>query len=200
MDMWHAFMTSSTNTVPQAEIVHDKFHINEHLKDEVDKLRRQENKRLQGEGDDRAKGKRQLWFYNKENLDTERYQALITAMGNDLKTGSAWALKENFRHFCTYVYAFSAEFFFDRCYRWAIRSRLEPIKKVARKLKEHLDGILSYFRHGITNAITEGFISRIQSIKSAARGFRNFVNCRLAGRSADSAEIVVALPAKVVLR
>ncbi|MCD0462457.1 transposase, partial [Roseiconus lacunae] len=78
-----------------------------------------------------------------------------------------------------YVYAFSAEGFFERWYSWAIRSRLEPIKKVARMLKKHIDGMLSYFRHRITNAITEGFNSRIQSIKSAARGFRNFANYRL---------------------
>jgi transposase len=100
-------------------------------------------------------------------------------MRNDLKTGRAWAIKENFRHFWTYVYAHSAEGFFDRWYGWAIRSGLEPIKKVVRVLKEHLGGMLSYFRQRITNAITEGFDSRIQSIKSAARGFRNFANYRL---------------------
>jgi len=91
----------------------------------------------------------------------------------------AVAIKENFRHFWKYVYAFSAEGFFDHWYSRAIRSRLEPIKKVARMLKKHLDGMLSYSRHRITNAITEGFNSRIQSIKSAARGFRNFANYRL---------------------
>ena len=46
-------------------------------------------------------------------------------------------------------------------------------------LKGHLDGLLSYFRHRVTNATAEGFNSRIQSIKSAARGFRNFQNYRL---------------------
>ena len=138
-----------------------------------------ENKRLRSEGDDRLKGTRQLWLYNEDNLDEDRYHELLTAMRNDLKTGRAWAIKENFRHFWTYVYAFSAEGFFARWYGWAIRSRLDPIKKVARMLKEHLGGMLSYFRHRITNAITEGFNSRIQSIKSAARGFRNFANYRL---------------------
>ena len=182
MDMWQAFMKSAAKNVPEAEIVHDKFHVSKHLNDAVDKVRRQENKQLRSEGDDRLKGTRQLWLYDEDNLDEDRYHELLTAKRNDLRTGRAWAIKENFRHFWTYVYGFSAEGFFDRWYGWAIRSRLEPIKKVARTLKEHLDGMLSYFRHRITNAITEGFNSRIQSIKSAARGFRNFANYRLCVR------------------
>lgn len=72
-----------------------------------------------------------------------------------------------------------AETHFERWYGWAIRSRLGPVKKVARMLKRHLDGLLAYFRHWITNAATEGFNSRIQAIKAAARGFRNFEHYRI---------------------
>ncbi len=46
-------------------------------------------------------------------------------------------------------------------------------------LKRHLDGLLNYFDHQVSNATAEGFNSRIQSIKSAARGFRRFENYRL---------------------
>ena len=66
----------------------------------------------------------------------------------------------------------------DRWYGWASRSRLGPIRDVAKTLKRHLDNIVSYFRHRITNAVTEGFNSRIQSIKSQAGGFRAFRNHR----------------------
>ena len=75
-------------------------------------------------------------------------------------------------------YAGSAEKFFDRWYQWACRCRLEPVKKVARMIKHRLGNILSWFRHPISNGPAEGFNSRIQSIKSAARGFRNFENYR----------------------
>jgi transposase len=88
-------------------------------------------------------------------------------------------MKENFRDFWNRPSERSGKRFFDHWYSWAIRSRLEPIKKIARMLKNHLGGLLSYFRHRVTNAITEGFNSRIQSVKSAARGFRNFANYRL---------------------
>jgi transposase len=179
MDMWQAFMTSAGKNAPDAEIVHDKFHISKYLNEAVDKVRRSEHMTLMEAGDERLKGSRQLWLYNLDNLDEDRYYELMTIRSDDLKTGRAWAIKENFRHFWDYVYAHSAEGFFDRWYSWAIRSRLEPIKKVARMLKTHLDGLLSYFRHRVTNAISEGFNSRIQSIKSSARGFRNFDNYRL---------------------
>lgn len=49
---------------------------------------------------------------------------------------------------------------------------------VAQMLKRHLENLLTCLKHHITNAVTEGLNSKIQSIKSAARGFRNFKNYR----------------------
>jgi len=179
MDMWQAFMTSASKNVPGAEIVHDKFHIAKYLGEAVDKVRRAENKSLSADGDQTLKGTRQMWLYNMENLDDDRWEQLMQLQRADLKTGRAWSIKENFRHFWDYRYAGNAAKFFTKWYAWAIRSQLDPIKKVAKMLKGHLDGLLSYFRHRVTNATAEGFNSRIQSIKSAARGFRNFENYRL---------------------
>jgi transposase len=59
-----------------------------------------------------------------------------------------------------------------------VRCRLRPVIKVAKMLKRHLPNLLSYFRHRITNATSEGFNSVIQSLKYAARGFRSFQNYR----------------------
>jgi transposase len=58
--------------------------------------------------------------------------------------------------------------------------KLHPIKKVAGMLKRHIENIVTYFDCYITNAITEGFNSKIQAIKANARGFRNFSNYRTA--------------------
>ena len=46
-------------------------------------------------------------------------------------------------------------------------------------LKRHLENLLTYLKHPITNAVTEGLNSKIQSLKSAARGFRSFRNYRI---------------------
>ncbi len=179
MDMWQAFMSSTTKNVPNAKIVHDKFHIAKYLGEAVDKVRRSEHRELKTEGESPLTGLRQLFLYNEENLDEDSYFEVLTVQRADLKTGRAWAIKENFRHFWTYMSRSWGKRFFDQWYGWAIRSRLGPIKNVAKMLKNHLDGLLNYFDHRVTNATSEGFNSRIQSIKSAARGFRKFENYRI---------------------
>jgi transposase len=178
VDMWPAFANSIETNVEQAEIVHDRFHISKHLNEAVDQVRRQEHKTLKQAGDDRLTGSKQLWLFNPENISDDRWLEFETLKDQELKTSRAWAIKEQFRWLWEYRYAGNARKFFNRWYGWAARSRLKPIIKVAKMLKRHLENILSYFRHRITNAMSEGFNSRIQSIKSQARGFRAFENYR----------------------
>ena len=69
--------------------------------------------------------------------------------------------------------------FFKDWYGWVSRSQLPPLVEVAGMLKRHLDNLVTYLKHPITNAVTEGLNSKIQSLKAAARGFRNFRNYRI---------------------
>jgi transposase len=177
-DMWPAFVNSIEANAEQADVVHDRFHISKHLNEAVDQVRRQEHKSLTQAGDERLKGSKQLWLFNPENLSDDRWIEFETLKDQELKTSRAWAIKEQFRWLWEYRYAGNARKFFDRWYGWATRSRLKPIIKVAKMFKRHLDHILTYFRHRITNSMAEGFNSRIQSIKSQARGFRAFDNFR----------------------
>lgn len=178
-DFWRAFSNSSKEQAPQAELVHDRFHVSQYLVEAVDLVRRKENQSLRKEGDDSLTGTRRLWLYNEDHLDQEEQDRIAGLQRAAVKTARAWGIKELFREFWEYRSGAWGKKFFDRWYSWAIRSRLEPIKKVAIMLKKHLDGLLAYFRHRITNAQSEGFNSRVQSIKSAARGFRSFENYRI---------------------
>ena len=99
---------------------------------------------------------------------------------DELKVGRAWSIKEAFRHFWDYSYNGSAMTFFKNWFFWATHSKIKPIIAVARMLKRHLPGILAYIKHHITNAVTEGLNSKIQILKSNARGFRNFQHYRTA--------------------
>ena len=67
--------------------------------------------------------------------------------------------------------AFAASF--AAWYFWATHSRLTPIIEAARTLKRHLPNLLTYFKHGITKATTEGINSKIQTLKLMACGYRN---------------------------
>lgn len=109
-------------------------------------------------------------------IQEENALAFEELCSRELKTSKAWYFKELFVEFWEQPDYISAHRFFNHWYASAIRSKIEPIKKVARMLRDHLDGLLNYVDHRITNAITEGFNSRIQTIKAAARGFRSFKN------------------------
>ena len=178
IDMWQAYENSVRTHAPDADIVYDKFHIAKYLNEAVDKVRRAEHKQLSREGDDRLTGTRQLWLFHPENMDDSRNDQLAELRDQQLKTARAWAIKDYFRWFWASSDAEAATKFFADWYAWAIRSRLKPVKRVARMLKSRLANILTWFRHPISNATAEGFNSRIQSIKANAREFRNFNNYR----------------------
>ena len=179
MDMWTAYMNSAAKHVPQADVVHDKFHVAKHLNDAVDQVRRGENKAIKKEGDERLVGTKQLWLYRADNLPEGRVSQFETLKNTELKTARAWAIKEQFRWFWTYFHSGYARSFFNEWYSWAVRCRLKPIAKKAKMLKRHLPGLLAYVTHHVTNAVSEGFNSKIQSIKANARGFRSFANYRI---------------------
>ena len=174
LDMWKAYDNAVTKVLPNADIVHDRFHISQHLNQAVDKVRRQENKVLFEQGDNRLVGTKYSWVANEENVKEQFVEQFNQLKHSDLKVARAWAIKELFRDFWTYHYAGCAKRHFDKGYSWAIRSRLEPIKAVARMIKKHLPNILTYFKHFISNGVAEGLNSKIQTVKSNARGYRSF--------------------------
>lgn len=178
VDMAGYYVAAVEARAPGAVIVHDKFHIAKHLGEAVDKVRRQENKELLSQGDETLKGSRQLWLFNPQNMSAEKRANFAKLKGLNLKVARAWAMKELFTELWRYSYEGSARKFFKKWFGWASRSQLKPMIKVARMLKAHLDNILTYLRHPITNAVTEGLNSKIQAIKANARGFRSFLNYR----------------------
>jgi len=178
LDMAPAFIAASRAAVPQAALVHDKFHIAKHLNEAVDTVRRHEHKALLASGDETLKGTRQLWLFNPLNWSEEQAVEFARLKESGLKVGRAWAIKELFTRVWTYRYEGSARKFFKAWFGWASHSQLKAIVKVAKMLKRHLENILTYLRHPITNAVTEGLNSKIQSIKANARGFRSFQNYR----------------------
>lgn len=178
MDMSAGFAAATAQAAPQAAIVHDKFHVSMLLNAAVDQVRRREHAALQKEGDDTLTGTRQTWLYNPIHLGDQRLEDFQALLQQNLKTSRAWLHKENFSGFWEQEGAWAAEGYFKRWYASAIRSRLEPIKKVARTLKAHLANLLNYFSYPITNAVTEGLNSKIQQLKANARGFRCFENYR----------------------
>ncbi len=180
MDMWPAFMSAAKAIIPNADIVHDKYHVATYLGKAVDAVRKKENGMMLKAGDYALKGTKYLWLTNPDNWSKESKKTFRELASDEMKVGRAWAIKESFRHFWDYQYFGSAESFFKSWYYWATHSRLKPMIDVARTIKRHIKGIMAYLKHHITNAVTEGLNSKIQSIKANARGFRSFQNYRVA--------------------
>lgn len=179
MDMWPAFSNAAGDLLSEAEVVFDRFHVSKHLNGAVDQVRRAEHKHLLKDGDRSLTGTRYSWLRS-PGTRTEKHEGVLEELcGRNLKTARAWAIKESFDEFWKAPNEAFAEEVFKEWYRWAVRCRLGPVVRVAKMLKAHLGGLLSYFRHRITNSVSEGLNSKIQAIKASARGFRNFENYRI---------------------
>jgi transposase len=185
MDMWKPYEQVLRKYVDDADrkIVFDRFHIVQHMNNAVDIVRRQENKTLRVDDDDRLVGTKYLWLYGEENLPTDRID-LQTRMrfaalrSSNLKTARAWALKESLRGLWKHRSRAAGERWWKRWYGWATRSRLTSVKKVAAMVKRHLPNVLTYFKHRITNAGSEAINTVVQMLKKRAFGYRNFQNFR----------------------
>jgi transposase len=172
MDMWEPFIASTLAQVPEGKdkIVFDRYHIMKHMTEAVDKVRKQEHRLLQAQGDDSLKGTKYLWLFSEENLPEPWEEWLASLQALHLKTGRAWAIKEALRDLWRYQRKGWALRHWKHWYFWATHSRLEPVVKVARMIHEHLDNVLTYFDHRITNATSEGLNSKIQGVKKTPTG------------------------------
>jgi transposase len=175
MDMWEPYLLSTRAHVPDADskIVHDPFHLVRHLNEAVDAVRRAEHKALMAEGDDRLRHSRQAWLYGFERLPEKWRPKMDELRTQKLKTARAWAIKEMFRELWTCASLAEARAFFADWYVWASRCQLAPIQRAARMMKRHVQQILTYFVHRLTNAAAEGMNNKIQSLIKKAYGYRS---------------------------
>jgi len=175
MDMWPAFINTVVRCVPGAgeKIVFDRYHIVAHMNRAVDIVRRAESKALRADGDETLTGSRYLWLYGAENVPEHRQVAFDQLKAQSLTTSRAWAIKEMLRGLWQCASRPDAAEYYRRWHHWATHSRLAPVIKVARMVRAHLPNILSYYAHRVTNAVSEGINSAIQTIKKRAFGYRN---------------------------
>jgi transposase len=175
MDMWGPFIQAVKAKVPHADekISFDKYHVASHLGEAVDKVRRAEHRVLLEEGDRTLTRTKHLWLRNPEKMTKEQKEKLLTLSGLVKKTARAWALKETAMRLWHYRSDVGARKGWNAWIQWALRSRLEPMRKKARMIKNHLQGIVNAVVSGTTNALGESINARIQAIKRLACGFRS---------------------------
>jgi transposase len=176
-DMWKPYLKVIARKAGQAVHVLDRFHIMQHLSKAIDEVRAKEAKKMTAAGYEPVL-KRTRWCLLKrpENLTEKQEVTLAGLLQYNLKTVRAYLLKEDFQGFWDYVMPYWAGQFLDRWCTRTMRSRLEPMKKVARMLRNHRELILNWFRArgAISAATVEGFNNKAKLTTRKAYGFRTF--------------------------
>jgi len=175
-DMWAPYAKSIQEHVAQATLVFDRFHLVRHLLDAVDEVRRSEVRRLSRSQKDLIKGTRFILLKNPWNLTDAQRDSLLNLTRINLRLVRAYLLKEDFQLFWHYKRPFYAERFLRRWLWKASHSRLEPMKKFARLVRSHMDGILAWTRLRISNGALEGLNNKVKLVSHRAFGFRTIAH------------------------
>lgn len=173
MDMWEPYIAATVKYVPggKDKIVFDRYHVMDHMLKAVDQVRKQEHRVLLAADDDTLKGTKYLWLFSEENLPEKWEERFAKLRRLHLQTGRAWAIKEALRRLWDYQRKSWARRYWQSWYYWATHSRLRPVVKAARTIAAHLENVLTYFDHRITNATSEGLNSKIQTVKKTPVAF-----------------------------
>jgi transposase len=178
-DMWKSYLNVIAAEASQALHVLDRFHITQHMNQAVDEVRRAEGTRLKAKSKDEAKQPKNMrWplLRKGSRVRGKARKKLNALIASKLDTARAWELKEAFQHFWKYKSLLWAGGFLDAWCDRAIRSRLEPMQKVARMLRSHEELLLNWFRAKgeLSSGAVEGLNNKIRVITRRSYGFRTF--------------------------
>src|ERR1039457_22213 len=176
-DMWQPYLRVIAAQVGHALHVLDRFHITSHLNQAVDQVRRAEYGRLRG-GPLAKRLKKMRWHLLRRGSRVRgRARLKLNALlATRLATARAWNLKDCFEHFWHYKSVIWAGAFLDCWCARAMRSRLEPMKRVARMLRTHEELLLNWFRARgeISSGPVEGLNNKIRVVTRRSYGFRTY--------------------------
>ena len=176
-DMWKPYLRVIARKASQAIHVLDRFHIAMHMNKAIGQVRAKESREL------KAKGLAPILTHSRwcllkrpEHLTAKQEVKLSDLLRYNLKAVRRYLLKEDFQFFWDYVSPFWAGVFLDLWCKQVMRSRIEPMKKVARMLRSHRELLLNWFRARgtISSGVMEGFNNRLKLTTRKSYGFRTF--------------------------
>lgn len=175
-DMWQAYRKVIERKLPGALHILDRYHIVANLNKALDQVRAEEARRLKAEGWEVLKGARWLLLRRRKRLDGKQRHKLHQILQWDLRTVRAYILVDSLQALWEYTSPTYAQRFLDAWCRRAIRSRIEPIKKVARSLRKHEPLIINWFRakKQFNNGIVEGLNLNVKLGFRRAYGYKRF--------------------------
>jgi transposase len=175
IDMSPAFIKGVTHYLPSARITFDKFHVIAHANTAVDKTRRIEQK-----SDVSLKGLRWKLLRDRASLTAEARADLdaFIAQVATKRTARAWLYKEQLREIMERKQVNVVRTMLTQWASNVMRSKVEPMKVVAKMIRAHLDGIVAWTQTRQTNGFLEAINGLFQAAKRKARGYSNFATIR----------------------
>lgn len=170
MDMSPAFWSAVKQELPDVAIIFDRFHVMQLMTKTLDEIRKEQQKRF---GDQALKGSRFLLLANYENLDTNGMERLNTLLVANETLFVAHTLKEQFRSFWMKKSREEGEIFLKKWCEDALLSGCRLLWKMAKSLISHMNELLNYFDHPISNGRAEGINNKIKTMKRQSYGFRD---------------------------
>lgn len=182
VDLWKAFSSSVLEHLANGKeiLCLDRFHVAGYFGEAMNDVRKAEHRDLMSVGDETLKGMKYDFLRTNANVDNRTRRGFLDIAKSSLKTARAWAIKETAHLLWHFTYIGAAEREWKKLFRWMKRSRLEPMKKLARSLEQYLWMILNAIKLDVNSGCAEGNNSRIQKIKKMACGYRNTENFKTA--------------------
>ena len=157
-------------------LVHDKFHVVRYLTDAIDQTRRREAR-----AEPILLKKARYAVLKRLDKMTEKQREKFDKINDaNIRTAKAWRMRENFLELYECNSKEEATAFFNRWYENVVHSNIIHMKKAAKTLKKHLDGITNQIGTQISNARAEQNNNKIARLQRAAYGYRNVQNLRTA--------------------
>jgi len=182
-DMWRAFVGTVARRASQAVHVLDRFHIAKLCNEAIDQVRRQEARKLREAGDTvTLKNTRWVLLKRKKNLTGKQRGRLSELLAVNLKTVRAYLLKDDLDMLWKYKSTIWAGRFLDGWITTALASRIEPMAKFARTLRQHRPLILNWFhaRGQLAMGAVEGLNNKARVTTKMAYGFRTYEHGEIA--------------------
>lgn len=175
IDMSPAFIKGVTKHLPNARITFDKFHVIAHASTAVDQTRRIEQKT-----DPSLKGLRWKLLRDRASLTPDARADLdaLIAQVTTKRTARAWLYKEQLREILERKQINVVRGMLTQWATNVMRSKVEPMKEVAKMIRSHLDGIVAWSQTRQTNGFLEAINGLFQAAKRKARGYGSFSTMR----------------------
>ena len=176
-DMWQPYLDVLAELAPGAIHVLDRFHLVARLNKAVDEIRAEEAKRLKADGYEPVlKHSRWCLLKRPENRTAKQTVKLQEILKYNLRTVRTFLHKEDLQQLWEYRSPYWAGEFLQEWIARVMRSRLEPLKKVARSMRNHLGLILNWFRARgtVSSGSVEGMNYNAKLAMKNAYGFRTY--------------------------